>query len=163
MVLKYTKQKLAELKEEMNKSTIIMGDFNMFLSITERAITHRHLYEYGILGERDQRTWHNRHIWNIIPNVLIKIDHILNHKTSFRGLKLYRLCSLTILELSHKSITEIQLEKSLYVWKIGMPFRIIHSSKKSQWALAAVAQMVGASSRGPKGHGFSSRSGHIPR
>ena len=30
-------------------------------------------------------------------------------------------------------------------------------------ALAGVAQLVGASSHRPKGHGFDSQSGHIPR
>lgn len=55
MVSKYTKQKLAELKEEMNKSTVTMGDFDMFLLVTERAVTHKHLYAYRLLGEHDQQ------------------------------------------------------------------------------------------------------------
>ena len=43
MVSKYTKKKLTELKGELDKSTIKMGDFNMFLSITERDQAHRNI------------------------------------------------------------------------------------------------------------------------
>lgn len=35
-LLKYMKQKLTVLMEEINKSTIIFGDLNAFLSITDR-------------------------------------------------------------------------------------------------------------------------------
>ena len=35
---KYMKQKLAKLKGEINDSTVIVGDFNAQLSITEKTI-----------------------------------------------------------------------------------------------------------------------------
>lgn len=54
LLSKERKQKLAELKGEMDKSAIIVGDFNMFLSITERASTYKRLFEYRTLEEHDQ-------------------------------------------------------------------------------------------------------------
>ena len=41
-------------------------------------------------------------------------------------------------------------------------FRSFLSSQKT-WALASMAQLFGVSSCKPKGHGFNSQSGHIPR
>lgn len=40
MISKYTKRKLTELKGLLDKSTIQLGDFSMFLSITESKHTN---------------------------------------------------------------------------------------------------------------------------
>lgn len=56
MVSKYIKQKLTELEEKMNKYTLIMGNFNMFLKKTGREPVIQKLYKYRILEEQDHQT-----------------------------------------------------------------------------------------------------------
>lgn len=107
-----TQSKNWELRGEMDKSAIIMEDFKVSFNNWEQAL--KYLYEYGALEEHGQQTWHSKHIWNTAPSVLPKLAIFWATKqvAHFKGFKSYRLCYLTTLKSSHKSITEIQLENS---------------------------------------------------
>lgn len=97
-VSKYIKQILIDLKREMNGNTIIVGDFNISISLMDWSSRQKVNKETLALNDLTPDRF-NRHLQKIPPqqqNTILPeciwIDYMLSHKTScnrFRGLISY--------------------------------------------------------------------------
>lgn len=57
---KYGNQKLTEIKWQINKSTIVVGDFNTLLSIPD-GVSRSNLWGYGRSVQHLELTWPNQY------------------------------------------------------------------------------------------------------
>ena len=95
----YVRQKLTNMKGEINSSTIIVGDFNTPLTPMDRSTKQKISKETQTLNDTmDQvdlidiyRTFHpktmNFTFFSNVHGTFSRIDHILDHKSSLGKLK----------------------------------------------------------------------------
>jgi len=95
----YVRQKLTNMKGEINSSTIIVGDFNTPLTPMDRSTKQKISKETRTLNDTmDQvdlidiyRTFHpktmNFTFFSNVHRTFSRIDHILDHKSSLGKLK----------------------------------------------------------------------------
>ena len=95
----YVRQKLTNMKGEINSSTIIVGDFNTPLTPMDRSTKQKISKETQTLNDTmDQvdlidiyRTFHpktmNFTFFSNVHRTFSRIDHILDHKSSLGKLK----------------------------------------------------------------------------
>lgn len=99
------KPKLTELKGEIDKSKMIIGDFNTPLSTTDRTIRQKISKNTGVSNTINQQDLVNMNIkFQLSPaeshpfhedRTYMKVEHLMGRKTIFNKFKSYQLCFLT--------------------------------------------------------------------
>lgn len=95
---KYMKQKLTKLKGETDTSTVIVGVFSTFLSVINRTNREKISKDADDLSN----TIHQSGLTDIYITLHLKQQYL----KMVKKLKSSKVCSLTMIELEKKSITE---------------------------------------------------------
>lgn len=109
---------MIQLQEEIDRSTMIVRNFNIPYSIIDRASRQKVIKDIenliNTINQLDLSDIYNTppcdsktHILFMSISKYAKIDHILSHKTSLsilEGFRFYRVCSLTTTEINEKSV-----------------------------------------------------------
>ena len=97
--LRYERQTLTSVKEEINSNTIIVGDFNTPLTTMDRSTKQKINKETQTLKDRMEqldlidiyRTFHPKTVnftfFSSVHKTFSRIDHILGHKSSLGKFK----------------------------------------------------------------------------
>lgn len=115
-VSKYVRQKVIKLQRQMNKSTTLVIDFIIFLSVVDRLSKQKMNKDtVELINISNQLYLINIYLLNISFNnsrintllnkhsshgTFTKIGHISSHKTTKINLKEYKMCSQTTVKLN---------------------------------------------------------------